>query len=640
MATTHQSLGITYLSKKLLVSIVTRVLSLFFLLGCSSSYRQMFFSRSTQDRCSNKYAMNSFLEANGELSRILVEKDNRKVLTSKCTESIFFSLFDVEQSANLTLRQKEKIIDFLIEHNSDNHGFDIFGKEPLLSSIILSDIEMIKLLVERGTDLSPVTGYGIEALYQALYVNNVAIVDFLIKCGVKPNFTDSNGSTPLHIAAMISPHKTEIVELLIDEGVDIDAKDKLGKTPLHYAVDNYGDNLINKVKLFIERGANVNAKDKSEVSPLLIAVKNRNRNLVKLLIDNGANPKYADYRYIQQNYKFQSGRLKLIVDFLNQDLSITNTTIADSKRKSVQIAIENNQYETVKSLINNGADINAREPNGITPLIYAIQQKDIKMIELLLKHGADPNVSVDTYGLTALYHITRGTDTDYMEIAQTLANYGADVNIRDNNFKTPIFYTFHEDYTNFLIRNGANINAQGKYKKGVLHFKTHSQDVLEALIISGANTNIKDRSRKTPLHYQSHPNIVKLLINNGANVNAKDDLGRTPLFSLQNIQKPQLLIANGADVTVVDNYGNTPLHFATDEFIAKLLIENGADVNIKDNEGNTPIFGKKSVDTVRLLIKSGADINVKNLEGKTPLDIAIEKKYQDVVDLLIEYGAE
>ena len=136
------------------------------------------------------------------------------------------------------------------------------------------------------------------------------------------------------------------------------------------------------------------------------------------------------------------------------------------------------------------------------------------------------------------------------------------------------------------------------------------------------------------------------------NVKMKNILATTPLHeSVRNSRKEivELLIAEGVNVNARDGSGETALYQAAHRGylkLCKLLINNGADLNIstfKIRMEHSPLYiaiRNRHADVAELLITSGADVNKKNKFGESPMDMAIHAKLQNIVNLLIEHGAE
>ena len=144
--------------------------------------------------------------------------------------------------------------------------------------------------------------------------------------------------------------------------------------------------------------------------------------------------------------------------------------------------------------------------------------------------------------------------------------------------------------------------------------------VTQWLIDNGANVNARDYSREMPLHKaMRHFDVAKLLLANGAIVNAKDSLGWTPLHraAFSNaVDVAKLLRANGADVYAkTERGGYTPLHWAayTNAFeVAEFLLANGANVHAQSDFGDTPVdkaIEQGQSDMVTLLEQHGGRCN-------------------------------
>lgn len=149
------------------------------------------------------------------------------------------------------------------------------------------------------------------------------------------NAKDKYGRTLLHCAARCDD--SEDAKLLLAKGANVNAKDELGQTPLHEAA-HWGRN-TEVAELLINNGADVNAEDEFGGTPLHDAARKGHSEdakllLAKLLLAKGANINAKDKAY----------------------------------DTPLHLAAENGNTEVAKLLINNGADIDAKDGDGKTPL--------------------------------------------------------------------------------------------------------------------------------------------------------------------------------------------------------------------------------------------------------------------------------
>jgi len=158
---------------------------------------------------------------------------------------------------------------------------------------------------------------------------------------------------------------------------------------------------------------------------------------------------------------------------------------------------ERGDIEGVKRHLANGADVNAKDNSGDTPLHIAAFERHTEIAELLIAKGADVNAK----------------DKDDNTPLHTSANMGA------------------KEIAELLISKGVNVKATNEFAQTPLHY-ADTKEIAELLIANGADVNAKDNSGDTPLlgaSMNGENEIVELLIANGADLNSITEDGQTPL---------------------------------------------------------------------------------------------------------------
>ena len=150
-------------------------------------------------------------------------------------------------------------------------------------------------------------------------------------------------------------------------------------------------------------------------------------------------------------------------------------------------------------------------------------------------------------------------------------------------------------------------------------------------VFNECELNAYDRySFKTPAlsFYKIPLELMDWLIAQGADINARDEYERTPLHyhaQVNNVEKVALLLERGADMEAQDKYKNTPLHFAEYNATAQLLIEKGADINAKDNMGHNVMERMLSRLSNGYLVKAAKSAEVYLKAGLKPSKYAKEQ---------------
>lgn len=363
----------------------------------------------------------------------------------------------------------------------------------------------------------------------------------------------------------VQNNDAETVIKLIEESPDlVNSKDDNDFTPLHWAVKF---DSLEAGKALIDGGADVNIK--SEYNGVAPIHRVMSLEMAMMLVDGGADVNITDdMLYTPLHFASQDGFKDIVMYLLEKNASIDNKT--ETGYSPLHLAAQNNHKEIAEYLIEKGADISDM------PLQYAAFTGNLEKIRELLDDGMDINNKDNIFGITPLHWACS------KEMAQFLIENGADINATDTNGETPLHMASGNgqiEVVSLLIENGADVNAENSYVSTPLYRAAGNghTDVIGLLIENGAL--IEGSGEITPLHVavmNCHIKAVKLLIEKGADVNAKAASGMTALhFAAQNdcVEIAELLIENGADINAKDSGGKTPLDNATSNEMTELLIE-------------------------------------------------------------------
>ncbi|MBR5904541.1 MAG: ankyrin repeat domain-containing protein [Alphaproteobacteria bacterium] len=277
----------------------------------------------------------------------------------------------------------------LISNGADANA-QTFNECPVL--VYASDPAIAEFLIEHGADVNHMNDSGITPLHDAIFENNIDVVRVLIKHGANVNSNTSpdivdqiykefeelpypnKADTPLHWAA--GKDNCEFAKILIENGADVNLVDARGQTPLHQVYN------VETAQLLIDHGADVNAIDSNGWTPLFYAP---DVNIAKILVENGADISIKD--------KYGWPALDMIVNTMVEDLNTTrpeyhklqeivNYLVPLYRAKgliSTQLELNKALFESianknvydVESMVIMGADIDAVNKNGETPLELA-----------------------------------------------------------------------------------------------------------------------------------------------------------------------------------------------------------------------------------------------------------------------------
>ena len=415
------------------------------------------------------------------------------------------------------------------------------------------------------------------------------------------------------------------------------------RTALHQAVFGKHEGAV---KLLLDRGADPNIRCEGDnAMPLHFALEKAMFPIVRLLIEHGADP-------IGEGDYHELGVIGWATawDYIQADKEIVDYLLAHGARHNLWSAVAMGDVKAIRELAAKGADLE-RRMDGTNrrrrPLHLAVAKKQVESLKTLLDLGADLE-SIDEARFTALDQAAlRGEK----EMVQILLDRGAKVRL-------PAAFALNrtKDIQNLLRKDPDALKPGNRWEHLIVRAAEQSPGtVIDALIAAGAEVNIHDgpktavdnTSGYTPLHAAAwHGNIsaAKALLKHGANVCIREEkwhgtpagwaayAGRTEVRDLIK-QYP-------VDIMEAIDFGLT-------ERVLAIVAEDPAALNRPFSsypiyplyaEGwYTPLASaviQGHVEIVRALLARGADASLRTPDGRSLFELAREKGHPEIASLL------
>ena len=307
--------------------------------------------------------------------------------------------------------------------------------------------------------------------------------------------------------------------------------DGLGNTLLSFALESGNER---QARILIGLGANINHQKREPINSILeSALISRNKAMLALLFEHGVRIHSPSILLMQAINTECLEIVELVSSYLGEIPALPD----DAKISYLSLAVLLGCTDIVERLISQRENVNHRSPTGVTALHSAIATGHIETTQILLMHGADPNLATTEKGYCAIHIASGDAPTNQIQLIGLLISHGVNVNEPAKDGITPLMIaaaTNNLTLVKYLVERGALVNFTNERGMTVLHFAclAANHEMVEFLLAQdGIDVNHKAANNVTPLHVaalKDNIDTVKLLLNAGANCLVKDSENKYP----------------------------------------------------------------------------------------------------------------
>ena len=611
-----------------------------------------------------KLLLNAISEGNYEMVLFMIDKG---VDVNAKTNNGWTPLLEAVNAGEF------RIASLLLERGANINAATRSGMTPLILAASEGPPELVRLFLSKGADPEARTRDGATAFFHAVGEGQEDIVRLFIEEGADVNDTGYE-EPPLILA--INEGELDIIRLLLDNGADPNLKHPRNQqTAIQVAAD---EGEVDIIELLIERGAQFEPGSENGHYALLEAVEEDNFDMIQYLLDRGMDVNASRDHETALGRASQEGNYEM-ANFLIDKGAALSPASPGEELPPIGAAASEGHTNIVRLLLGKGADINATDIEGHTPLMMAAAEGYLETTRFLMENGASLEAVTRESERTALMFAAQEGQT---EVVKFLLDRGANFNHQDESGRTALTEAIAEnelEITEILIKAGADPQQQGDHHPSLIEAAGEGYlEMAKFLLSSGVDPNQTSDSGHTALMEASGEGeleMARFLIKSGARIDAATETGRTALFYAAgegNLEIARLLISKGADVNALssNNWMNvrkgnmtsysikkwTPLFEAVEEDepeLVLLLLKNGAQINhritriaydlekeIEERQltrGWTPLMQAvhdQDEKIIEILLRNGADINAKTDDGTGLVEIARNTNNQKIIQLI------
>ena len=524
------------------------------------------------------------------------------------------------------------IVNILIDYGAEIETRDYSGRTPLWLAAAKGQTDVVRALVSAAADTNTQRNDSVDQLLDNGARNETS--DNL-HCKLwqvarngqpgcmKPDPDDcsSCNSSPVSNTAL-SGHRHALKPVTRNEdnpsNLEYDCRD-----PLNAFAQWCSSDVEEMLELLTINGSCINAATHGENKSALMSAVSRGRfDVVRALIQHGANIYDRNFDNMQPVDMASYCGHRDIVEFLSSsnryalqsscsNLCPRSGVFVDCRRNTAMHLTTD--IQAMKSLLQNGADVEAENVDGLRPIHCAVRTGLVELVELLIQHRANVDAA-DVFGNRPLHDAV----CNGLNVVQLLVQHGAKLNVQNIDGKTPLHIAIERqqsDVVVFLLSQDADVGLTDVWRNTPLHYFTSELLAVREVVERVANILTKW------IQYKCIRNIVDMPISLPITVwpMSDDHCNDVPVqhtfAKVTGLSYKIWTQAHNVNIFCrekleTDCHGNTPLHHAVGVYGKFRMFKVSSDVS----------------KTVEFLVKCGADINAQNKDGLTPLLVARGKE--------------
>ena len=276
-------------------------------------------------------------------------------------------------------------------------GIDGSHSTPMHGAAAYGHPEMVKYLIEKGADVNIPNDFGYTPILGAASGGKVECMQYLIEAGADINMKLPQGEALIHLAALSG--NLDMVKMLVENGADINQRTDYGRIPVINAL--YSQQL-EVIEYLVEHGANLNNRNHNNSTVMHSAMYRDSIKVVEYLIKKGAPIDEAEDNGNRPiNIALGRGKADFVALLADAGADI-NLGSVHTGETLLHVASARGMSGLVETLIEKGAETDAKDNKGHTPLYYAGKYGNEHAYKILYKAGAEDQDMARNFGRSKL----------------------------------------------------------------------------------------------------------------------------------------------------------------------------------------------------------------------------------------------